>query len=461
MRSSLVRFGLRAAVLLALPTAAVGQEEEPRQLLPITMRMDRERVETRLFMEAPVQSLDLVYEDLGSPHRNEAVAAFLKVTSALAAGDVNQAARFHLAEEFDATTGEQAAQVYIEGFKDAWPSLQVLRAWDLGAETDIVWQLDTGQDVPFRRITRIATQPARLGQDRFWLESLQPQGQSLVRSVLAASEQTLAVKNQGTQDLAAADELEHAIDHPGRPIKWHFDGLTTSFNAIAEKPTNVPQSPAAEFYHRAMLDLRSGDPARYQRHFTDYSAQKFATWAAQMPAGGYQQFVDDMVKEGRHVVFVLEASPLSLFFYQTPDGRLHQDFVVEEKLGEFRLTNFFVRGHFSSLLAEPSLFLDPILRPLFGEGPDAPPPLFPPEPPAGPTTVSAPLPGALPRSKTPTPYLGDDSNSVAATQSAAKVVASDEKATPAADRPLSTVLIAILAAIGLFLLFALFKFLRK
>ncbi len=365
--------------------------------LRVSMQLDEEIIPTEMFLEVNQGPLNLGYNDLSSELPDPHLAAFSKLMIALSSGQLEEAARYRQAAQFSQTTNEDMVNLFSQGFEGAWESLRVVRKYDLGSEVDLAWEVEVEGQV-FRRLTRLAKNAVQGGDESFWLEEMEPLNMTALQNVLAEAEQSLL---DGKTEFAEAADVQKKAHHeevPGTSAKWHFDGLTTSFQAFEKSPAGMPDHPVARFFHEAMQTLKSGDSDAYAKLFTSFSQQRLRDWAAGLPEGGYAQYVEDMVTEGRQVVFILEADPVSLVFYETPDKRTVYQAVFEQAEGSYQLANFFVEGIFDSMVKDEDFFLNPILRPLFGDGPDPLPPVIPATPPGGNSPDdSAAQPGALPR----------------------------------------------------------------
>jgi hypothetical protein len=350
-----------AMVLCALlgMRSAPGQEEGRLQRVPF--RIDDQLVASGMVIETETRDygrVDLATFGLASSEAPER--AFIDLLEALVNGEVEKAASMHRAAPFGGgNTGLELARQFAESFSEFWPSLRVVRGHDLGPETLFIWEVLLGEDY-FRRSFRISNER---GTERVWLDDLVPEGPGAVKNVLTEIEQMELEGGDWVLGGGGAT-FRHRAEIPGTKAYWRFNGFACDWEAGSEA---APEHRVTEFYGRAMRALGSGNAAEYAAHWTPYSREKMRSWVAEMPAGGFAEYAQEMTGAGRRVFFVLEAFPVHVVFYQTRDGRSQYDLVYESQPGgELFLANFYIEGLVDDILKDNDSFVRPVIRPLGG-----------------------------------------------------------------------------------------------
>lgn len=356
------------ATALTLGPGSAQEDELSPAVLPVPVQVDEDLIVSQFLLELPHQPMEVAWDDLGDNPTDVPRQAFARLMNTLAAGQIDLAAEFHRSPPFADDAGPALAKLFVEGFAGAWESMEVVRRYDLGAEVDFAWEIELeGQQ--FRRVTRISKEGAAKGE-AFWLEEMEPKNMTALQNILAEAEQALAEGKASLLPKADAEALSHHPEVPGTSARWHFNGQGMSFDAFAENPENLPDHPVARFFQQACQALKSGEVSAYADLFTPVSRSRIAEWAQGLPDGGYEQFSGDMVAEGRHVLFILEADPVYFVFYRTKDERTPYQVVYRKDEESYQMTNFFMEGIFDSLLKDEDFFVYPILSPLFGQAPE-------------------------------------------------------------------------------------------
>lgn len=428
-----------------------GAEEFSPGFLRVPMQLDDQILPTSILLEVPQRPLAGNLESFAEQNQDPTSLAFARLMRSFIDKERQQAATYHQQIPFEDNPSQAMADLFIDGFDGAWPSLSMVRQYDLGREMDYVWEVSI-EGQPFRRVTRISTDPAALQNDDFWLEAMNESGMTNLQNVLAEAEQAILEGDAELLDDSNPIGRDHRFEVPGTEAWWRFDGISASFDAFAAEPGALPDHPVAAFFHRANQVLKSEDAEAYAELFTPTSAQRVLEWAAGLPEGGFAQYAQDMQKEGRHVVFVLEGDPFYFVFYETTDGRTAYQVIHSPEEGQYQLANFYVEGIFDGMLRDEDFFVNPVLRPLFGEGPEQVDPLDEP-------VANVSEPADPPEEEAAEPEMAEEEPTSAAPDPTPRDSATDAPAPESESRPMALLvpigigILVLLAVIVLLLLF--------
>jgi len=150
----------------------------------------------------------------------------------------------------------------------------------------------------------------------------------------------------------------------GNPVCLGFNGKTYDFDVFGQEPDSSEE--LLSLYQRAYDALRKGEAKAFAECHTESSAKKFLGWIGQMGAEKFLEYRKEMEDSGRHVVFILDAWPMYIVFYQGSEaGDLKYEYLVRDtRTGQLKLTNFTFEGYLDDLLKDPELFIEPFLKPL-------------------------------------------------------------------------------------------------
>ena len=348
------------------PLPPVGGEEmlPNASFLEVAMLIDRDKVETKLVLEVVRNPIHLTFSRFSQEARDLEEESFASLITALKDGDANVAGEFHRSLQPQNGGGQEMARMFINGFRDAWPTMQVIASYDLGPERVFAWEINlAGKQI--RRTTRISRRLEDLNSRSFWLEEIATTGLPGLQNVLADAEQLLLEQSSDLLPQAEALQLTYREQAPELDAYWRFNGIPARWDALSAKSRDIPDHPAAKFYRQAMDRFASGNAEAYANLHTKYSAEKIRRWNTGLEAGAFQAYVDEEKSFGREIVFILDAAPVFLMFYERNDGLIKYDVVYQDPEQGFRLANFFVEGIFDNLVQDEPFFFNSVLRPHF------------------------------------------------------------------------------------------------
>jgi hypothetical protein len=165
-----------------------------------------------------------------------------------------------------------------------------------------------------------------------------------------------------------ADAFRFDPQLPGSGARFYFNGKSYRWKLADEQ---APPGEVTDFYKRAYDALYAEGLQGFADYFTASSANKLRTWESSFKEGEAAIFQRDLRRQNRLVVFILDANPVYLVFYNSfTAGPAYDTLVRNPEDGQLKLTSFNMSGNFDRLLSNPELFWREIISPLASRGPD-------------------------------------------------------------------------------------------
>ena len=379
------RWGVLAAGLLHILSGSPASAAPVRFSVPF--RTDQSITASTMAMEWEAEDLSRrpVAEALQASTHSSAGAIKLLLDH-LAAGRAEEAAAL-LNPVVLQSPGDARlyANNFVTSFQKFLPQAVLRRRIDVGVESWFSWELPLGGK-PFNRITRFSQQ----GGSWLWADELRSSTTRSMQTLLSNAEQQLADNKPGVRAVETMG-FQHVISVPGLPVRWMFNGFSTSWDAFGNGP--VPDHPVTRAFASAASSLYQGDFEAYAAAHLPFSGKRIREWIASMNNEQKAAFADSVRTEGRKVTFVLDASPIFVVFYETNGrGVKYDTLVVGGRDGStVQLCNFLFEGFIDEILKNRGFFYDPVIRPIAGrlQDPSTPTPA-PPSTPTDPSTTSIP-----------------------------------------------------------------------
>lgn len=358
-----MRFGassfLISGILLAAAVPLAAQPAPERVLVPVPFRTDQDLTVSSMMMELDAVDYERVpfdtFEDNAATAR---ASTFVELVSTLRDGsleDVFAISRLTANENPDAR--RQYITAFQTTFSDLWDDLLVLGRYDLSDEVStFLWQVPSNNG-PFVRSFSLAGEETQF----FWVDGTQQDVFHRMDTLLMQSEQA-RLDGQPIPDLREEYRYDERV--PGTMIDLRFDGTVTRWEVFGE---TRPDTDWAAFYSEAFQAFAARDMEAFANSYTGYSRDKFLDWINNMPAEEFEAYHAEMT-EGREVRFLLDADPVYVVFYNTPN-RLGYDVLLREG-NDFRLTSFYIESFIDSLFKDRANFQEPILAQIAARGED-------------------------------------------------------------------------------------------
>lgn len=353
--SSLLCLGL----LLAAGPWLMGQPVPERVLVPVTFRTDQDLTVSSMVMELDAVDYERVpfdtFEETAATPR---ASTFVELVSTVRDGSLEEVfAMSRLAANENPDARRQFITAFQTTFADSWDDLLVVGRYDLSDEfSTFLWQVPSGNG-PFVRSFTLGGQ----GAEFLWADSTQQDIFHRMDTLLMQTEQARLI-GQPVPDLREEYRYDERV--PGTTIDLRFDGTVTRWEVFAE---TRPDTDWAAFYSEAFQAFAARDMEAFANSYTGYSRDKFLDWINNMPAEEFEAYHAEMT-EGREVRFLLDADPVYVVFYNTPN-RLGYDVLLREG-NEFQLTSFYIESFIDSLFKDRANFQEPILAQIAARGED-------------------------------------------------------------------------------------------
>jgi hypothetical protein len=154
----------------------------------------------------------------------------------------------------------------------------------------------------------------------------------------------------------------------GYPAYLQFNGKICDLNVFSD--TVATTDPVLTFYQNAYR-LFKNSPEAIADLYTPESAQKYRSWLKKADPNYISRLHADTITKGRKVIFLLNADPVFIVFYQ-PIESARKDFadvryeyiVKDPKSNQLRLTNLNYNGFLSQYFDNKELFINSFLKPL-------------------------------------------------------------------------------------------------
>jgi len=347
-------------LLLLAPVPWLAAQPAPeRVLVPVTFRTDQETTVSSMVMELNAVDYERVpfatfRENAETPRAN----TFVELVSTLRDGnldDVFAMSRLGANENPDAR--RQYISAFQTTFSDLWDELLVVGRYDLSDEVStFFWQVPANNG-PFVRSFSLEGR----GTEFFWVDGTQQDVFHRMDTLLMQTEQA-RLTEETLPDLREDYRYDERV--PGTTIDLRFDGTVTRWEVFGE---TRPDTDWAAFYSEALQAFAARDMEAFANSYTGYSRDKFLEWINNMPPEEFEAYHTEM-SEGREVRFFLDADPIYVLFYNTPN-RLGYDVLLREGR-DFRLTNFYIESFVDSLFKDRALFQESILAEITARGED-------------------------------------------------------------------------------------------
>lgn len=348
---------LITVLLLGLAQVAIGQGTAERVRVPVIFDTDKSAIVSSMALEVErtdYGSVDVA--EFGDMYPSAEAEAFSNLVQVLAEGTVDGVLELSsLSPNENITNRRQLISAFQQTFGGRAEEMQVVAQYNLGGERSILWTVPSPSGPFIRSFTF-----ARNGDSFLWSDSTIPGTSHLLDTLLMQAEQT----RLGNQ----LPELEgnYRYDEPivGTSVDLLFDGQVLRWDVFGD---TRPDLPVAKAYAEAYKAFANSDMKAFAGSYTAYSADKFNSWFNAMPADE-QEAYRASVLAGREVRFILDADPVYVVFFNTPD-RVDYDVLVREGDG-FKLTSFYIEGFVDNLLKDRNLFIEPILANITARGDD-------------------------------------------------------------------------------------------
>lgn len=342
-------------------SSVFGQElETERWRAP--MRVDRSDVATDLIIEFSFERIEaplLNYQPTAAEPDSLAMTRF---ALSLVSGNLEQALDMTAVAPGGSREDNRELLVAFGELLGSVPeSIRLDRVVHMGQDRLMLWSLPLENGQRFYRSFRFVRDPA---SNSLVYEGLATEPAS---SLLTYAFQ---VQQAAGADARPASAFDYDYIVPGtesQPVRFRFDGNELDVNAF--NPLGQTGHAAVDFFNRSMSVLANGTAAEYASLFTEFSRERYASWAVDQGTDGYEAYREEMLDYGARVVFHLDADPLYLVFYVLNDpsvkgSPLRYAAVYKDPKDGLRLTNFYVHGLVDTVLQRRDYFEDPFLRPL-------------------------------------------------------------------------------------------------
>ena len=352
---------------LLLGTALGLSAAFEQKVLPVPMYIEEAEIFTDLHLSLNVDELDLGLMNR-SPSGDMDLERMLGFFEALVAGQWAEAEAASLpVRELPPETNRQILEAYAELIGAAGGDIRIERLVQLGDDRLLVWSMPIDpQEMGYDRLIR-SFRFLRNEQDGgLYFEGPRRDPLAILITSLYQEAQRFPDGEIPSTDRPFEYGYDYPMENHGEAPRFLFNGQIVQGDVFGT-PSGAEPS-ALAFYREAMQALKSGDPARFATFFAPESRARFDEWVAEMEAGEFSAYRDDMVMIGKEVYFVLNADPayflLHLPTFEGIEGAsFRYDVVWRNPEGTWQIVNFFVEGFFDDIIKNRGLFEEPFLRP--------------------------------------------------------------------------------------------------
>lgn len=148
----------------------------------------------------------------------------------------------------------------------------------------------------------------------------------------------------------------------------HFNGKAYRWNVGQD---DAPPGDVAALYKSAYSELLAAGPIGAAGSYTAESAADMREWGGSFREGELERFSRDLERQNRLVVFILDASPFYIVFYNTFSmGPGYDTIIRDPDTGELKLTAFHMSDDIDLLMKDDDHFWKPIISPIASRGAD-------------------------------------------------------------------------------------------
>lgn len=340
--------------LSALGFIALGWAAASAELieLPVPFRVDQTDVFSSMALQIEHREYPgFRYSEAMDAPMDPEVEAFFRLVGAMRSGNPDEVmALAALAPNENPDNRRKLVEAFQKHYAGRWDSLRLTDRYDHSGLSTYIWNVALPEGPYVRSFTLTGR------EDGFrWLQDTTQGIASTVDTLLRQIEQ---LRISGTAEPERPADYRFSEVLPLTGLEVLFNGTVLRWNVFSNQR---PDLPLAEFYSRAMAAFKARDLEAYAAFFTPYSGDKFLKWAQAMPAEEFDAYYDS-VMAGREVRFIIDADPIFILYYNTPDGVFY-DTVVREG-STYRLTNFYIATFIDKLLRDRGSFIEPIIAPL-------------------------------------------------------------------------------------------------
>ncbi len=354
------------ALVVAMAGSCVASASAAPFRLAVPFWVDKKDIPSTMVLELEAEDLGgRGLSELNQPTAHPSLIAFHALMGHFASGRSQAAADMLLQRPSQKLEdGLSFAKMFSISFKNFGPSMVVRRRYDVGPETWLSWEIKRGDDT-WNRVFRFAQSDGQW----YWAEELRSSPLRSMQTLVSAAEQAL-IENQKDATKVAGLNFRFSVRVPDMSARWLFNGFSTSWNAFGNGP--VPDHPVTKMYASAIKALYQGDFELFAAAHLPFSAQRIREGFAKMTDAERASYVENLRNNGRQVIFVLDATPIFIVFYDTTRVGLQYDtlFAPGGDLTQVKLCNFSSETFIDEIMKESVFFQDPVIRPFAGRPED-------------------------------------------------------------------------------------------
>jgi len=350
---------------------------------PLPVRIDHNYyVKSSMYLRCSYEPYDIPLSEFKDKENSQVANRFKKVLSDIRDHNMPTFAKISPRITQDSKGLQQQPSSKIEGIVAGYNSLlspevvgqdfskiKIIQQFYVGADQIVVWGVNQTPNNSGKVLRRSFSFKKDQQGDLLWEAGPPNEIQCLINEIMQQS----AESNNVFLPIAVT-KLNYEYPVPGTTSGYtaylQFNGKICDLDVFSD--TASTNDPILTFYQNAYRLFRDS-PEAIANLYTPESAQKYRDWLKKTDPNYISRQHMDIVTKGRKVIFLLNADPVFIVFYQPfvnakkDLSDVRYEFIIREpKDSQLRLTNLNYSGFLSQFFDNRELFIDPFLKPLIG-----------------------------------------------------------------------------------------------